>query len=185
MGGESGPGEGSMGGQRAGLRSEPAAGAEPVLVSACLVGKPCTYKGTHNGDEVLRARLEREGLRPVPFCPEEHGGLGTPRPAADLTGSAADVLDGDARIVTEAGADVTAPFRRGAKGALDACKNAGIRRAFLKERSPSCGCAFTHVNGELVPGPGLTAEVLTRAGIACEGVEGRRPLDPDGGPARP
>lgn len=154
-------------------------GPIPVLVSACLLGKSCTYKGSHNGDDVLRARLAREGLEPVLFCPEEFGGLGTPRPAANLTASAAEVLDGDARIVTVSGEDVTEEFRRGAEGALGACRARGITRAFLKERSPSCGCQATHVGGKLVPGPGLTAEVLTRAGILCEGVEGRRRLDGD------
>lgn len=158
---------------------EPSPGRVPVLVSACLLGQACTYKGSHNGDEVLRARLAKEGLEPVPFCPEEHGGLATPRPAANLTGSAAEVLDADARILTVSGADVTQEFRRGAEGALNACRASGITRAFLKERSPSCGCAATHVQGELVPGPGLTAEVLTRAGVRCEGVEGRRELHGD------
>ncbi len=160
-----------------GKGGEGALGPEPVLVSACLLGKPCTYKGSHNGDDVLRVQLEGDGLVAIPFCPEEHGGLGTPRPAANLTGSAAHVLDGDAKILTVAGVDVTSEFHAGAEGALEECQRHGIRRAFLKERSPSCGCALTHVDGKPVPGPGLTAEVLTRAGITCTGVEGRRRLE--------
>lgn len=150
-------------------------GLEPVLVSACLLGKACRYDGRDNGDGVLRRQLDALRMRAVPFCPEEHGGLGTPRPAAWIEArDAASVLDGRDRVVTEAGRDVTRAFRSGAEGAVDLCRAQGIRRAFLKERSPSCGCASTHVGGELVPGPGVTSEALRRDGIEVAGVEGRR-----------
>ena len=149
--------------------------AEPVLVSACLLGRSCRYDGRHNDDAELARRLAHEGLRPVPFCPEQHGGLGTPRPPAWIeSDGAAAVLDGTARMLTDAGADVTAGFLAGARGALDACRAHGIRRAFLKERSPSCGVRSTHVGGALVEGPGVTAELLSRAAIEVEGIEGRR-----------
>ncbi len=148
---------------------------EPVLVSACLIGCYCRHDGRTNQDRVLERELEREGLRAVPFCPEEHGGMGTPRPAAwiSATGAAA-VLEGRAQVRTEAGADVTQAFLAGARGALDACRAQGIRRAYLKERSPSCGTRQTHVDGKLVEGPGVTSELLARAGIEVHGVEGRR-----------
>jgi uncharacterized protein YbbK (DUF523 family) len=148
---------------------------EPVLVSACLLGRPCRYDGSHNRDRVLEEDLASRGLRAVPFCPEEHGGLGTPRPAAwiESTGAAA-VLDGRERVLTEAGADVTEAFLRGARGALETCREHGIRRALLKERSPSCGVRNTHAGGRLVDGPGVTSELLRRDGIAVEGTEGMR-----------
>ena len=153
---------------------EPAAGI-PVLVSACLLGCACRYDGRHNRDGALERRLQHEGLRAVAFCPEEAGKLGTPRPAAWIQGgSAADVVDGAARVVTEAGADVTAAFLAGAHEALSTCRSQGIERAFLKERSPSCGVARTHADGALVDGPGVTASLLSRNGIRVEGVEGRR-----------
>lgn len=149
--------------------------AEPVLVSACLLGRECRYDGRHNADDALAGELEQRGLRPVAFCPEEEGGLGTPRPAAWIESKdAAAVLDEADRVVTEQGQDVTAEFLAGARGALQACREHGIRRAFLKERSPSCGVSDTHVRGMLTPGPGVTAELLQRAGIAVTGVEGRR-----------
>ena len=148
--------------------------SERVLVSACLLGRDCTYKAGNNRDSSLLEQLKREGAVAVPFCPEEHGGLGTPRPPADLTASASEILAGRARIVTEGGEDVTAQFLAGAQGALALCQREGLRRAFLKERSPSCGCAATHVNGEVVEGPGVTAQLLRDSGIECEGVEGRR-----------
>jgi len=147
---------------------------EPVLVSACLLGRKCRYDGVHNEDVVLQRELVARGFEAVPFCPEEAGGLGTPRPPAWLTAAAERVLDGEGAIVTDAGRDVTAEFRAGAEGALELCRNTGAQRAFLKERSPSCGCNSTHVAGELVDGPGITTALLRRAGIECEGVEGRR-----------
>ena len=77
-------------------------------------------------------------------------------------------------MVTDAGADVTEGFLAGARGALEACRAHGIRKAYLKERSPSCGVCRTHVADRLVEGPGVTAELLTRNGVEVEGVEGRR-----------
>lgn len=150
------------------------AAREEVLVSACLLGQACTYKGGDNRDGVLEARLRDEGLTAVPYCPEESGGLPTPRPAANLTAPAEDVLSGQGRVVTIEGVDVTGHFEAGARGALEVCRSRGIKRAFLKERSPSCGCAATHVDGTVVPGPGVTAALLRRHGVRCEGVEGRR-----------
>ena len=147
---------------------------EAALVSACLLGKACTYKATHNGDGALARQLAAEGIEAVPFCPEEHGGLGTPRPPADLTAPAEDVLDGKGQVLTHGGEDVTLAFARGAAGALEVCQRLGLKRAFLKERSPSCGCASTHVAGEVVEGPGVTAALLLRHGVECVGVEGRR-----------
>lgn len=146
----------------------------PVLVSACLLGRTCRYDGRHNADATLRTELDSRGEVAVPYCPEEAGGLATPRPAAWLTGPAAAVVDGAARVVTDAGDDVTDAFLAGARGALDRAREVGAERAYLKERSPSCGCESTHVDGALEAGPGVTAEVLRRAGIAVEGVEGRR-----------
>ena len=143
-------------------------------MSACLLGRACRYDGGHNRDGRLEDELAERGLRPVPFCPEEHGQLGTPRPAAWIESEGAGaVLDARDRVVTGSDADVTDAFLRGAQGALEACEANGIRRAFLKERSPSCGVCNTHVAGELAPGPGITTELLRRNGVEVEGVEGR------------
>jgi uncharacterized protein YbbK (DUF523 family) len=148
---------------------------EPVLVSACLLGRACRYDGRHNRDLRLEDELERRGMRAVPICPEEEGGLGTPRPAAWIGSSGAQaVLDGREQVVTDSGRDVTANFVHGARAALEACRSHGIARAFLKERSPSCGVTHTHAAGELVEGPGVTAALLARHGVIVEGVEGRR-----------
>ena len=148
---------------------------KPVLVSACLLGRECRYDGAHNDDAVLKERLAALGERAVPFCPEEHGGMGTPRPPAWIeSGDAAAVLAGEARVVTHEGVDVTAQFLEGAQGALAACEESGAARAYLKERSPSCGACSTHVAGALTEGPGVTTALLRSAGVEVEGVEGRR-----------
>jgi uncharacterized protein YbbK (DUF523 family) len=140
-----------------------------------LLGRECRYDGSQNRDLALERELAERGLRAVPFCPEEHGRLGTPRPPAWIESKgAADVLDGKDRVVTDAGVDVTAQFLEGARGALETCRLHGIRLAFLKERSPSCGSCRTHVAHRLADGPGVTAELLRREGVEVRPVEGRR-----------
>ena len=148
---------------------------ELVLVSACLLGRSCRYDGRHNRDAVLEQELEAEGFASVPFCPEEEGGLDTPRPPAWIENGDADaVVGGTGCMVTEAGRDVTAEFLAGARGALETCRKHEIRRAYLKERSPSCGVCKTHVAGRLVDGPGVTSALLRLNGVEVRGVEGRR-----------
>lgn len=147
----------------------------PVLVSACLLGRRCRYDGGDNRDLVLEDRLARRAERAVPFCPEEFGGLGTPRPPAWIEAHGArEVLEGRDRLVTDSGEDVTQGFLDGARGALETCRREGITRAYLKERSPSCGVCETHVAGGRVRGPGVTAALLEDSGIEALGVEGRR-----------
>ena len=155
--------------------SETQAGPRRALVSACLLGRACRYDGRSNPDGPLARLLAERGIEPLPYCPEEEGGLSTPRPPAWIESEGASaVLDGRARVVTEAGVDVTEQFLAGARGALAAAREVGATQAFLKERSPSCGCAATHVAGSCVPGRGVTAELLAREGLRVEGVEGRR-----------
>ena len=158
---------------------------EPVLVSACLLGQRCRYDGRDNRDHVLIDELEASGYRAVPMCPEEVGGLPTPRaPAWIGSRGAGAVLDSADRVVDEGGRDVTAAFLRGARAAAETCRAHGIRRAFLKERSPSCGVARTHVAGEAVDGSGVTAELLRREGVEVCGVEGRRASGDPGSSSR-
>jgi len=108
----------------------------------------------------------------VPVCPEQLGGLATPRPPAHLEGGDGDaVLDGRARVVTDAGVDVTDQYLRGAAEALRLARTCGAPRAILKERSPSCGCALVHCNGALRPGIGVTAALLRREGIDLESLD--------------
>jgi uncharacterized protein YbbK (DUF523 family) len=144
-----------------------------VLVSACLLGEKVRYNGADSlsAHPVLRRWLD-EG-RVVPFCPELAGGLGVPRPPAEIQGKAGRtggqaVLDGVAHIVTAMGVDVTDAFVRGATLAADAARARGVRVAILKDGSPSCGSSHIadgSFSGTKVAGHGVTAALLERAGV--------------------
>jgi uncharacterized protein YbbK (DUF523 family) len=141
-----------------------------ILVSACLLGVRCRHDGRDRFEPGLRERAG-PGATLVPACPEELGGLGTPRASAELRGGdGAAALEGRARVVDVHGRDVTEAFVRGAERALSIARAAGATEAWLTERSPSCGCRATHVDGAVVPGPGVAAALLARAGLAVSGV---------------
>jgi uncharacterized protein YbbK (DUF523 family) len=134
------------------------------------LGRRCRHDGRDKLDRTLERRAG-PGAVLVPACPEEAGGLGTPRPAAELVGGDGDaVLDGRARVIDENGRDVTDAFVRGAEEALRIARESGATEAWLTERSPSCGCAATHVGGAVVPGRGVAAALLARAGLRVVGV---------------
>ncbi|MFQ6102554.1 MAG: DUF523 domain-containing protein [Anaerolineae bacterium] len=140
---------------------------EVYLVSACLLGVPCAYDGSaHLQPELLT--LAAQG-RCVPVCPEVAGGLGVPRPPAEIVGGdGKDVLEGRARVVTAVGEDVTEAYLHGAERALAAARRHAITTAILKQRSPSCGSACIHDgthSGGLRAGHGVTAALLWRHGV--------------------
>ena len=141
---------------------------ECVLISACLLGKPCRYDGKSKPFEGLHTALEKRGFTSsdwVPVCPEELGGLGTPRPAAHLSGGDGKaVLDGKARVLrVEDNEDVTQAFVAGAYRALPTGKKAAM--AVLKARSPSCGCGETRIDGTLQQGDGVFAALVKEQGV--------------------
>ncbi len=139
------------------------------IISACLVGLETRYDGT---DE-LREELLRDGATIyIPICPEQLGGLPTPRPGAEIErGDGRDVLEGDARVLAEDGSDVTASFLRGAKEVLRVVRLTGAGKALLKEGSPSCGLNRIKRAGMDVSGMGVTAALLASSGIELEGIE--------------
>jgi len=140
----------------------------PVIVSACLLGLRTRYDG---GDAFsMEAVVLLEGRVVVPVCPEQLGGLPTPRPRAGISaGSGADVLDGAAEVLDEDGADVTVQFVKGAMDVLQIARLSGAREAYLKEKSPSCGSSVICRDGECVSGMGVTAALLAKEGIAVKG----------------
>lgn len=140
----------------------------PLLVSACLFGDRCRYDGAAKRCAAVVAFADRwltEAGRVVPVCPEQLGGLTTPRPPADLRGGDGHaVLHGTARVRRVAdGGDVTEAFLRGARQALALAPDAAL--AILKARSPSCGIGETEIDGALRPGDGVFAALLRRGGI--------------------
>lgn len=139
----------------------------PVLVSACLAGRACRFDGTGAYEDAVAA-LVAEG-RAVLVCPEVDGGLGTPRPAAEIQGGdGADVVAGRARVVTGDGIDVTDAYLAGAERALAVARETGATTAILKARSPSCGTGQIYdgtFSGTLEAGDGVTAALLKAEGI--------------------
>lgn len=154
---------------------------EKALVSACLLGVKCRYDGGHTLTDLVQELNETVDL--IPVCPEQIGGLSTPRPAAQIDrGDGSDVLDGTAQVKTvESGMDVTANYRRGAEGALAIARFYGATKAFLKTRSPSCGCGVITRDGERVHGDGVTTALLKRNGIEVVPVEGEKHPNVDEG----
>lgn len=132
-----------------------------ILISACLLGVPCRYDGAAKPCAEVPALLREHTC--IPVCPEQLGGLATPRPPAERRGAA---------VVTAEGADVTAQYRRGAETALALAKLYGCQAAVLKELSPSCGRGVIHdgsFSGGLTGGDGVTAALLEAAGIPVYG----------------
>ena len=105
-----------------------------ILISACLLGARCRYDGVSKLQPWISDLAERHIL--VPVCPEQLGGLPTPRPPAERRGD---------RVMTRDGGDVTAQYRRGAEEALRLCRLLGCEAALLKERSPSCGSGMVFI----------------------------------------
>lgn len=139
----------------------------PVLVSACLAGLATTHTGVAKPNAQVM-ELVRQG-RAILVCPEQLGGLPTPRRAAEIVGgSGADVLAGRAQVLDTEGNDVTANYLRGAREALKAARLSGATKAILKARSPSCGPRQIHdgtFSGMLVDGTGVTAALLRQHGL--------------------
>ena len=147
--------------------AQPQDSSGPVLISACLAGRACRFDGSSNQDALV-SRLVAEG-RAVLVCPEVDGGLGTPRPPAEIVGGdGSDVLAGRAQVVTQQGKDVTDAYLEGARLALEACVSSGAGVAILKARSPSCGLGSIYdgtFSRRLVAGDGVTAALLREHGI--------------------
>lgn len=138
------------------------------LVSACLLGRDCRYDGRSKPASAVIRQVESwraDGDEVVAVCPEELGGLGTPRPAAELRGGdgAAFWLGGARVLRVEDGVDVSAEFQRGAERALRLGE--GAVEAVLKARSPSCGCGVTEIDGEKRSGDGVFAARLRALGL--------------------
>jgi len=125
------------------------------LVSGCLIGLSCRYDGRVK--DYPDCRRELAGKIYVPVCPEQLGGLPTPREPADLAhGDGAAVLVGRARVVTRSGGDVTGNFLAGAEQVLRLARELRVVEVFLKSGSPSCGAGLVL---------GVTAALLRREGF--------------------
>jgi len=131
-----------------------------ILVSACLAGIACRYDGESKPDQYV-CRLVAEG-KALPVCPEQLGGLSTPRIPSEIRGD---------QVVNQQGEDVSDHYRKGAKEALGLAKMCGCQKAILKDNSPMCGVTKIYdgtFTGKLVKGEGILTTLLKKDGITIE-----------------
>ena len=126
-------------------------------MSACLLGVPCRYDGAGKPCAAAVELLKHHQV--IPVCPEQLGGLCTPRLPAEIVGE---------EVMRKDGIPVTEAYQRGAEETAKLCRLFGCDAAVLKSRSPSCG-SFTiydgTFSGQLIPGQGVTAKKITELGI--------------------
>ena len=130
---------------------------EKILVSACLLGVNCKYSGGNNYSEEVMEYLKDYEI--IPICPEQLGGLPTPRPASEIIGD---------KVINNEGTDVTSNYQKGAEEALKIAKLLGIKKALLKAKSPSCGNGKIYdgtFSGTLIDGDGITTKLLKENNI--------------------
>ena len=134
--------------------------ADKILVSACLLGHPVRYDGKSVPlKEIEWLQQLQQQNRVLIICPEQEGGLPTPREPAERQQN---------KVITVNGQDVTLEFEQGAQLALKLCKQHNIKIALLKANSPSCGNEKIYsgqFNKTLISGQGVTAELLTKHNI--------------------
>lgn len=129
------------------------------IVSACLLGIKCRYDGKDklNKKVIALSKSKKEIL--IPVCPEQLGGLSTPREPSEQKGK---------KVITKSGKEVTKNFKKGAKEVLKLAKSFKIKEAILKQKSPSCGCGKIPAgsfSGKTIKGDGVTAALLKKNGV--------------------
>lgn len=138
------------------------------FISACLLGIRCAWSGDDKYKNERAIELSKvETL--IPVCPEQLGGLSTPRASQEIQGGTGEiVLDGKCRVINKKGQDVTREFIKGAEETLKIARQLRIKEFIGKSRSPSCGCAQIYdgsFSGKLIEGDGVTTALLRRSGV--------------------
>ena len=131
-----------------------------ILVSACLAGLHCRYDGGEKSNETV-IRLVQEG-KALSVCPEQLGGLTTPRLPCEII---------NGRVIRKDGADVTAEFERGARECLALAELTGAKSAILKAKSPSCGFGRVYdgsFSGRVIEGDGVFGALCRENGISVQ-----------------
>ena len=129
-----------------------------ILVSACLLGCECRYKNDGCPNEEIISLAKDNEI--IPVCPEQMGGLSTPRLPSERVGD---------KVIMSDGTDVTSQYMKGANTALYLAKTLKADYAILKAKSPSCGHGLIYdgtFTGNKIPGNGVTTELLLKNGIA-------------------
>jgi 2-amino-4-hydroxy-6-hydroxymethyldihydropteridine diphosphokinase len=128
-----------------------------LLVSSCLLGENCNYKGGNSKVKLLDKL--KNSVEYVSVCPEIMGGLSTPRTPAEIK---------ENMVITRTGIEVTEEFTKGAKMTLDKAIETKCLLAIMKKRSPSCGFGKIYdgtFSGKLIDGNGITTILLVEKGI--------------------
>ena len=128
-----------------------------IIVSACLLGNNCKYNGGNNRCQKVIDFVKDHEV--IPVCPEQIGGLSTPRLPAEIC---------NGKVVNTEGVSVDAEFSKGAEAALKIALEEGATHAILQPRSPSCGCKQVYdgtFSKTLIPGKGVFAQLLADHGI--------------------
>ena len=142
-----------------------------IIVSACLLGENCKYSGGNNKSENVIKYLE--GKEYILVCPEQLGGLSTPRNPSEIitygNKDGNDVLSGCTKVLSNKGIDVTKNVIQGAEETLKIAKEHNAKTAILKAGSPSCGYKKIYDGtflGNKIQGMGVTAAILNKENIA-------------------
>ena len=137
------------------------------LISACLCGVNCKYNGLNNYNEICD-KLFTSG-KAILLCPEQLGGLPTPRIPSEIIGESSNILNNNnGSVIDKNGNYVTPQFVKGAKETLQIAKKLNIKKAILKDGSPSCGVNYIYngnFNGSKIKGMGITAQLLKESSI--------------------
>ncbi len=138
-----------------------------ILVSSCLLNLNTRYDGISNENPLL-IRYSSCG-KFIPICPEQLGGLPTPRKPAEITGGdGKDVLAGSAKVFNTSKEDLTLNFIKGSEEVLKILKIIPVTAAILKEKSPSCGVNYIYdgsFSSVKIKGAGVTAALLKNLNI--------------------
>ncbi|MBF0410684.1 MAG: DUF523 domain-containing protein [Candidatus Riflebacteria bacterium] len=144
-----------------------------ILISSCLIGISSSYKGKFNEKASdffipIMREAEKYGFIFIPVCPEQLGGLSTPREPSELLSNSEEIISGKGKILSKNGMDVTENFLRGGNEALKIADIFNIKTAIMKEKSPSCGKNNVYsgdFSGTLIKGMGITSFLLSGNGI--------------------
>lgn len=127
------------------------------IVSSCLCGVKSRYDGKVFISEKVKELVDSG--KALMVCPEIMGGLEVPRLPCEII---------DNKIINSEGEDKTRNFKEGADKVLSLAKKYNIKKAILKEKSPSCGSNYIYdgtFNKNLIEGEGITAKLLRQNGI--------------------
>ena len=134
-----------------------------ILDSACLAGVNCRYDGQNKEkNEILELIKKGEAIA---VCPEQLGGLPTPRPPAEIQGD---------KVLTIDGHDVTFNYNTGALEALKLAELYNCDEAWLKSKSPMCGHGEIYdgnFKGKTTQGEGVLAKLLIAKGIKVRSID--------------